>query len=271
MLKARVITALILAAAFLGALFGLPPLGWLIFAAGIAALAGWEWAGLASWSGQNRILFGAITGLLSLALMLLTASVPAKTVSLTTYGLAAAFWLLGIPLWLNKKFRLGNTLVAVLVGWVLLLPSCLALVEIRQVSPVLLLAVMASVWVADIAAYFTGRAIGKNKLAPNISPGKTWEGAGGALAGVLIYGFALDSANGHPLTSQASLALVVLLLVLLTAVSIIGDLFESLMKRQAGIKDSSHLLPGHGGVLDRIDSLTSTLPLVGLLLLLWHR
>lgn len=271
MLKARVITALILATAVLGALFGLPPLGWLIFAAAIAALAGWEWAGLASWGGQSRVVYGAVTGLLSLGLMLLAADLPAKSVSLAAYGTAALFWLLVIPLWLNRKFKLANAAMAILVGWVLLLPACLALVELRQVSPVFLLAVMASVWVADIAAYFTGRAIGKHKLAPAISPGKTWEGAGGALVGVLVYGFALDAATGHPLSARLPLGLTVLLLVLLTAVSIIGDLFESLIKRQAGIKDSSNLLPGHGGVLDRIDSLTSTLPLVGLLLVLWPK
>jgi phosphatidate cytidylyltransferase len=133
------------------------------------------------------------------------------------------------------------------------------------VSTWLLLAAMALVWVADIAAYFTGRAFGKRKLAPAISPGKTWEGVAGAVVGVMIYGAVV--LNFSPLAGNVPLAapLLVLLLLVLTAVSVMGDLFESLLKRQAGIKDSSNLLPGHGGVLDRIDALTSTLPLAALI------
>ncbi len=112
-------------------------------------------------------------------------------------------------------------------------------------------------------------AFGKHKLAPTISPGKTWEGVAGAVVGVLIYGaIVLTYSPLAELKDKLPLAvpLLVLLLVLLTAVSVIGDLFESLLKRQAGIKDSSNLLPGHGGVLDRIDALTSTLPLAALIL-----
>jgi len=125
---------------------------------------------------------------------------------------------------------------------------------------------MALVWIADIAAYFTGRAFGRRKLAPQISPGKTWEGAYGATVGVLVYGLAMYGLFAP--SNGVSPLLLVPVLLLLTAVSIIGDLFESLLKRQAGIKDSSQLLPGHGGILDRIDSLTSTLPLVTLFWLL---
>ena len=130
---------------------------------------------------------------------------------------------------------------------------------------------MALVWIADIAAYFSGRAFGRHKLAPSVSPGKTWEGAVGAVVAVILYGLALRHFYPQmyaPIFTQAPLALLIVGLVVLTAISIIGDLFESLLKRQAGIKDSSNLLPGHGGVLDRIDSLTSTLPMVALLTLL---
>ena len=136
----------------------------------------------------------------------------------------------------------------------------------------LLLAAMAVVWVADIAAYFVGRAIGRRKLAPGISPGKSWEGAFGAVAFVVVYGFVvayswpqLGLPNPSGLSGILGFAAG---LVLLTAVSIVGDLFESLAKRQAGVKDSGNILPGHGGILDRIDSLTSTLPLVALTLML---
>jgi phosphatidate cytidylyltransferase len=129
-----------------------------------------------------------------------------------------------------------------------------------------MLAAMALVWVADVSAYFAGRTFGRHKLAPTISPGKTWEGVAGAVVGVLIYGGIVFTFT--PLAGSLPLAtpLLVLLLMLLTAVSVMGDLFESLLKRQAGIKDSSNLLPGHGGVLDRIDALTSTLPLAALIL-----
>ena len=119
-------------------------------------------------------------------------------------------------------------------------------------------------WVADIAAYFSGRRFGRHKLAPAISPGKTWEGAVGAGVGVLAFGYAVALHGGLALPLQAGWPGLAPLLVAYTALSIIGDLFESLLKRQAGLKDSGTLLPGHGGILDRIDSLTSTLPLAGL-------
>jgi phosphatidate cytidylyltransferase len=129
---------------------------------------------------------------------------------------------------------------------------------------------MAMVWMADVAAYFAGRRFGRHKLAPSISPGKTWEGVAGAVVGVVIYGLAVLIASPLKQHVPLNMILMVLLLLLLTALSVAGDLFESLLKRQAEIKDSSQLLPGHGGVLDRIDSLTSTLPIVALLVLQWR-
>jgi phosphatidate cytidylyltransferase len=127
------------------------------------------------------------------------------------------------------------------------------------------------VWIADIGAYFAGRAFGRHKLAPQISPGKTWEGALGATLALVSYGLLVLDFRGLLAGFGAGAMLwLVLGLVALTAVSICGDLFESLLKRQAGVKDSGQLLPGHGGVLDRIDSLTSTLPWVGIVFLLWR-
>ena len=149
-----------------------------------------------------------------------------------------------------------------LVGLLVILPPWLALVQLRQAGALTLLAVMAIVWLADIAAYVFGRRFGKHKLAPTISPGKTWEGALGAAGAVVVYGFVL--APGLPAVLGANYALLFVVLVVVTAIGIIGDLFESLLKRQAGLKDSSNFLPGHGGVLDRIDSLTSTLPLAAM-------
>jgi phosphatidate cytidylyltransferase len=191
---------------------------------------------------------------------------------LVVFGVAATFWVGVAPLWLSGKWPLRVGGVGFIVGWLVVVPAGLALVHLRAVDPGLLLAAMAVVWVADIAAYFVGRAIGRRKLAPDISPGKSWEGAFGAVAFVVAYGFGVAYCwprLGLPNRSSVLAAIGFAAgLVLITAVSIIGDLFESLAKRQAGVKDSGTLLPGHGGILDRIDSLTSTLPLVSLALIL---
>ncbi|MGV0951420.1 MAG: phosphatidate cytidylyltransferase, partial [Azonexus sp.] len=155
-----------------------------------------------------------------------------------------------------------------IVGLVVLFPAWLALVQLRVAGPGVLLAILAIVWMADVAAYFSGKRFGKHKLAPSISPGKTWEGAIGGGIGVVLYGIALRLGFAF---EPVGLPLWVFGLLAVTAISIMGDLYESMLKRQAGIKDSSNVLPGHGGVLDRIDSLTSTLPVVALLWLLVQR
>lgn len=255
MLKARVITALFLVAGFLAVLFLLPPVAAGVVFALVAALGGWEWAGLMQAGARSRILYGALV----FGLCLLFWTSPQQGFPLL-WALAALFWLVFAPLWLARQWSAA----CATVGLVVLLPTWAALVALHGRSPVLLLAVMALVWVADIAAYFTGRAFGKHKLAPAISPGKTWEGVAGAVVGVLAYGMAV--APFLPVVRDVDRFALAAFLLLLTALSIAGDLFESLLKRQAGIKDSSQLLPGHGGILDRIDSQTSTLPLVALCL-----
>ncbi len=262
MLKARVITALILAGGLLSALFLLPRLGMLLVFIGIVAIAAWEWAGLLKASASGRWLYAMLTGLPCIALI--AAGMPSALLT-GAWLLALGFWLVIVPLWFRGKWPLGNNVTGWLIGWLLLVPSWAAMVILYQRSPWLLLAAMALVWVADIAAYFAGRNFGCHKLAPTISPGKTWEGAAGAAIGVLIYGLAVGHGAGRLVQlDPGQLLLAAFGLLLLTAVSILGDLFESLAKRQAGVKDSSALLPGHGGVLDRIDSLTSTLPLAAL-------
>jgi phosphatidate cytidylyltransferase len=163
-------------------------------------------------------------------------------------------------LWLQKKWSLTG-ISGLLVGAVVLFPTWLAMVQLRTLGAGVLLGIFAVVWMADVAAYFSGKKFGKHKLAPSISPGKTWEGAIGAGVGVLIYGLVIRQVFSLELMS---LPLWILASLGVTAISIIGDLYESLLKRKAGIKDSSNILPGHGGVLDRIDSLTSTLPVVAL-------
>ena len=180
----------------------------------------------------------------------------------TLWWISAAFWLVVIPFCLRRRWLVAqHKAAAYATGLVVIVPTWAAMVGLHERSPWLLLAAIALVWVADIAAYFTGRAFGRRKLAPNLSPGKTWEGVAGAVLGTLIY--ALLAALVAGLSLVAGLGWIPFL-VLLTAISVLGDLFESMVKRQAGVKDSGNLLPGHGGILDRIDSQTSTLPLVAL-------
>jgi phosphatidate cytidylyltransferase len=276
MLRTRVITAVFLFAAFFSALFYLSSAGWLVFVTAIAAVAAWEWGALMRLAAVARIALGV----LAVALCALLSAVEPAAVGLGTgfsqpaawrlgaflYLPAAAFWLLAVPIWLRQRWPLSNAVFGLLTGLLLILPTWLALVQLRQAGPLALLAIMAVVWLADIAAYFSGRRFGKHKLAPNISPGKTWEGAIGGGVAVVAYGFLLSSKLPVVLAEKPLLLLVAL--IALTSISVVGDLFESLLKRQAGLKDSSKVLPGHGGVLDRIDSLTSTLPLVALVWLL---
>lgn len=262
MLKTRVITALLLVAGLALILFALPPIAALLAFAAIAALAAWEWGGLMKQDQPARVMYAFV---LLLFCWQLTVAAPELVPMLL--GLSVAFWILVVPLWFRYKWTLtGNDFSAYSLGALVILPTWAAMVALHAVSTWLMLAVMALVWVADISAYFTGRAFGRHKLAPAISPGKTWEGVAGAVIGVLIYGGIVLSFSPLAGTIPLGLPLLGLLLILLTAVSVMGDLFESLLKRQAGIKDSSNLLPGHGGVLDRIDALTSTLPLAALIL-----
>jgi phosphatidate cytidylyltransferase len=176
------------------------------------------------------------------------------------FGMAAVFWLLIAPLWLARGMRTDREDGLLIAGLMVILPAALAMTALE---PHRLLAVLVLVWVADSAAYFVGRAWGRRKLAPAISPGKTWEGAAGGVAGALVYAIIckrfFDDVDWVPYLAAAAL---------LAVLSIVGDLFESAAKRRAGVKDSGALLPGHGGILDRIDSATAVLPLAALLLAL---
>lgn len=274
MLKTRVITAVLILAAFLPSLFYFPQRYWALLAAVIAGIAAWEWGSLIRLGDKGRVGYGvSVAAACVLTALLAPAAIgdggpasPAPVGVLILYGSAVVFWGGVVPLWLRRKWRIAGAGLGSLVGFLVIVPAWLALVQLRLLGPAVLLAILALVWMADIAAYFAGKNFGKHKLAPSISPGKTWEGALGASIGVLLYGVAMRYAftfDGVPL------GLWILGLLVVTAVSVVGDLFESLLKRQAGLKDSSQILPGHGGVLDRIDSLTSTLPTVALLWLIY--
>ncbi len=273
MLRTRIVTAIVLVSAFLLALFYLPPIGWLAVSTLIAALAAWEWGALIGFGKSARI----VLGLAVVVVAVLAAVASPGTVGITQesdsaaialgrwfYYPSAAFWILVAPIWMKSRWRIRSSVLGVLVGVVVILPTWLALVQIKLSGELVLLAIMATVWLADIAAYFSGRKFGRHKLAPAISPGKTWEGAIGGVLAVVVYGFLFMSAFPKGLAGSPPLLFV--LLVAFAAFSIVGDLFESLLKRQAGLKDSSGVLPGHGGVLDRIDSLTSTLPIAAIAL-----
>ncbi|WP_308920501.1 phosphatidate cytidylyltransferase [Janthinobacterium sp. J1-1] len=194
------------------------------------------------------------------------------------YALCVAIWLIrfvpSLATGLPPPEGLGNTLLS-LVYAVTIVGCFVAIVALFKFhSPLYLLSVMALVWIADIGAYFSGKAFGKRKLAPSISPGKSWEGAiGGGIAVLVIAAITILAAPSAPwlqdtfavqLQLRRGWPMALLVLLVLVAASIVGDLFESQLKRRAGIKDSSNLLPGHGGVLDRIDALIPVLPFAAL-------
>ena len=257
MLKTRALTAAVLLAGFGSALFLLPQSGWIAFCAVLLALAAWEWGGLASLAPLGRLVYSGALVLLFLAIPQLAGAYAPAWV----YTAAGLFWVVLAPLWLSRSSRVGGAPLLLAVGVLVLVPAGAALVELRAGHPGLLLAVLGTVWISDSAAYFVGRRFGRRKLAPSISPGKTWEGVAGALIAVALYALAwaaLGAPDNRWLGVPQALAAILLAL---AVVGIIGDLFESLIKRQAGVKDSGNLLPGHGGVLDRIDAPVAMLPL----------
>jgi phosphatidate cytidylyltransferase len=276
MLRDRVVTAAVLAAGFLAALFWLPPLGWTALSGGVLALAAWEWAGFARCATAGRLAYAAasVAALVAAAHAFNLATGAAGTIALMpVYGLAAGFWIVGAPIWLARRPLAAPSALVLGAGWVVLLPGFLALIHLRNLDPRSLLLFMAIVWIADIAAYFVGHRFGRHKLAPRVSPGKTWEGVAGALVATGVYAcvwiaFAPGATPAVVRDLPWSPAWMLLFVAGLAALSVIGDLFESAMKRQAGLKDSGGLLPGHGGVLDRIDALTPVLPVAALVSLI---
>ena len=279
MLKQRVITALVLLAILLPALFYPSFVPFCVITLVLISAGGWEWGRLNGCSQPLSVLLGLVcllTCLLSWYAGLLTQSLPWLWSAAAAAWVLAGAWLLrsGVSGWpqIPKSLRLVLGAVAIWLAW-------LALAQARVMGVNFLLSVMVLVWTADIGAYFAGKAFGtkftKSKLAASISPGKSWEGVWGGMVCVLLLALGwiwLDRSGATQIPSIYSSLLsrhgwVVMLIavVFLSAMSVVGDLVESLVKRSAGAKDSSGLLPGHGGVLDRVDALLPTLPLAMML------
>jgi len=270
MLKQRVITALVLLAVLLPTLFATP--SWpfaLLTLLGFSA-AGWEWSRLNGVPG-SAIALGVALGAACAAAF--WAGWGAEAPASAWWG-ATLVWVLG-GAWLLRNGTVAWPQLPkglrVAVGLALLWTAWLALVNAKAIGINFILSVFCLVWAADIAAYFGGRAFGRRKLAPSISPGKSWEGVWSGMAGALLLAavwlllersLAVDSKSLYDvLWNRFNVIVIALGVMFLAAMSVVGDLFESLVKRSAGAKDSSALLPGHGGVLDRIDALLPVFPI----------
>lgn len=260
MLKYRVFTAIALAPLVVAGVWFLPGVVFATLAALVFLLAGWEWARLIGL--HSRVSQAAYLGLMAALMLGLELGGPTRVAPVVA-AVGVTWWMLVLA-WL-RGYGFGEHggraafLVKAAAGWLVLVPAWVLLSAMQEepAGPPWVLMLLAVVWAADISAYFAGRRFGRRRLAPRISPGKTWAGVAGAVAGALVVGLAggllLGLAPGH----RGSLLGVIVATV---AFSVVGDLFESLIKRHAGEKDSSNLLPGHGGVFDRLDSLFAAIP-----------
>lgn len=273
MLKQRVITALVLAIIFIVALFGLPAGYFSFFVGAIVLIGAWEWACLAGFPARWQ---RALYALFILVVLLLAsfylgfegeASPNLDADAIRELLIAGCIWwaiaLLLVQGYPSSALLWGHKILRLLMGLLVLIPTWVALVYVRQqeAGAWLVLLLMLIVAMADSGGYFAGKRFGKHKLASAVSPGKTWEGFAGGLIANCVLALMLS------LTLELSLLLMLVLVVPTSLVSVLGDLLESMLKRQAGIKDSGTILPGHGGILDRVDGVTAAAPVFALALL----
>ncbi|WP_286236820.1 phosphatidate cytidylyltransferase [Neptuniibacter halophilus] len=259
MLKQRIFTALILAPLALLGVFALPLPAFIYLLDGAILLAAWEWSNLAGYQQKNSrlIYLGLMALVIGLAHGFYTLLPVQGILLLALFGwLLALFWVVRYPDsqgWQQQWQR-------ALIGFVVLIPCWFAFVSMKasENGELLILLLFLLVWGADVGAYFAGKRFGRSKLAPAVSPGKTREGLYGGLFSCLLVALGYGLFNGF---DQMQLLMLLLVSLLTGMISVLGDLFESMLKRYRGIKDSSQLLPGHGGILDRIDSLTAASPL----------
>jgi phosphatidate cytidylyltransferase len=263
MLKQRVITALIMAPIAIAGVFFLPLYGFAVFVGLIMLVSAWEWAQLAGFSGSSRVIYAGLLGL-TLPFVFF---VPAVYILISgiLWWVIALFFVVGYPafaeVWSSKISRL-------MIGILVLLSAFVAMVQLKMYpdNNYLIILLFLLIWGADIGAYFTGKALGKRKLAPSVSPGKSWAGLYGGLATAVIIGLLMVLARPDTVQLVSIKGAIFLgCCALVAVVSVLGDLTLSMFKRNAGVKDSSNLLPGHGGFLDRIDSLLSAAPLFALI------
>jgi phosphatidate cytidylyltransferase len=271
MLKQRVITAVVLLALLLPALFAASPWPFAVLTLLMIGAGAWEWARLNGVVGAATLIFGScISGLCAATLLALGLSAPPAW----CWWLATLIWTLGGAYALRggpEAWPQRSRLLRLVLGGVALWTAWLAMAQAKAIGINFLLSIFCLVWMADIAAYFGGRSFGRRKLAPAISPGKSWEGVWSGMLGVLLLGvvwvhvidarFDVDSLSLFSLLVRGLGPVSLLAVFFLSAMSVVGDLFESLIKRAVGAKDSSGLLPGHGGVLDRVDALLPVFPL----------
>ncbi len=271
MLKERITTALLLVVFVGGPVLLLPEFGFTVLALAVFAIAAWEWAQLAGFKG--RAARGAyVVGHTALAVALLLYSGLPGSIDperlLTVFTVAGLWWALAL-LWVQSypasSVMWQHPITRSIMGLLVLLPALLAFVYLRASGPYiwLVLYLVALVAAADVGAYFAGKAWGVKKMAPKVSPGKSWAGLAGGITAAMLLAFIVFSVAAIPLS--AGQWLVVSLIVALS--SVLGDLLESMLKRHTGIKDSSQILPGHGGVLDRMDGWTAAAPVYALCLL----
>lgn len=266
MLKTRILTSLVLIPSFLFALFLLPDWVWAILMLGISLIALSEWGIMAKFSVALNRVYVLASFIMACVILLIANSYGNHWLvyrALDIFIVSSAFWVIVVPFLLFKNFNVKHKVWQAILGWLVILPLWLALVCLKMADPWILLGLSATVWLADSAAYFAGKKFGKHKLAPSISPGKTWEGVAGGLIAVTIYALALSWSFALPLIPT------LIILWIVGILSVLGDLFESMIKRQANVKDSGSILPGHGGILDRVDGLTSSLPVAVFLIFIY--
>lgn len=278
MLKQRILSAIVLVAAVLCALFLFTPFYFALALGAVATLGVWEWTQFARLKQPlARFCTAAFLGAF-IFLWIYTEGNYLDAGRVFEQHLqpllmnAVGWWILALLLVVtypqSAKFWSKNPLLQLLFAFSTLIPFIAGVLRLRldhyAQDPYhglfLLLYVFVLVWAADSGAYFAGRAFGKHKLAPKVSPGKTWEGVVGGLVTALVLAFIFIHFSGETLLGARNMAGFVVLSVVTVAISVLGDLTESMFKRESGIKDSSQLIPGHGGVLDRIDSLTAAVP-----------
>ena len=275
MLKLRIMTAIVLATVFLLGLFLLPWYGFIIFVGLVTLVGAWEWANLAGFTSMiQRFIYSVLTAVVMFLVANYTGLLGGIVyidetrdllVVASTWWAVALLWVQGYP---SSTVIWSSRWVRALMGWLVIVPCWLSLSYLHQEhrGSLLILIVMLTVIAADTGAYFTGKAFGRHKLLANVSPGKSWEGFWGGLLACLLLGLLVEIYTGFV---QWRALFIIMLFTSLG--SVLGDLLESMVKRHRDVKDSGSVLPGHGGMLDRIDSITAAAPIftLGIILSGW--